>query len=107
VKALRVVLLLALVPMAAGRVIVTYQDATLTHLPARAVIAEELRAGRIPFVHPGASLGQPLAGNPNFGLFFPDTLLAVLLPLPVAFGLRFVLALLLISIDEMGAERTS
>jgi len=95
VKALRVGLLLALLPMAAGRVIVTYQDATLTHLPARAFIAEELRAGRIPFIHPGASLGQPLAGNPNFGLFFPDTLLAVALPLPVAFGLRFVVALLL------------
>ena len=91
-KALRVVLLLALLPMALGRVIVTYQDATLTHLPARAWIAEELRAGHIPFVHPGASLGQPLAGNPNFGVFFPDTLLALFLPLSVAFGLRFVLA---------------
>jgi hypothetical protein len=95
VKALRAALLLVLLPMALGRVIVTYQDATLTHLPARACIAEELRAGRIPFVHPGASLGQPLAGNPNFGLFFPDTILAVLLPLPIAFGLRFVLALVL------------
>jgi hypothetical protein len=81
--------------MALGRVIVTYQDATLTHLPARAWIAHELRDGRIPFVHPGASLGQPLAGNPNFGVFFPDTALAILLPLPVAFGLRFVLALVL------------
>jgi hypothetical protein len=95
VKALRVVLLLALLPMALGRVIVTYQDATLTHLPARAWIASELRAGRIPFVHPGASLGQPLAGNPNFGVFFPDALLGVLLPPEPAFGLRFVLALLL------------
>jgi hypothetical protein len=93
VKALRAVLLMALLPMALGRVIVTYQDATLTHLPARAFIAEDLRAGRIPFVHPGASLGQPLAGNPNFGVFFPDSLLAVLLPLRVAFGLRFVLSL--------------
>jgi hypothetical protein len=95
VKALRALLLLALLPMALGRVIVTYQDATLTHLPAREWIAHELRAGRIPFVHPGASLGQPLAGNPNFGLFFPDTILAALLPPNVAFGLRFVLALLL------------
>jgi hypothetical protein len=93
VKALRALLLLALLPLALGRVVVTYQDAVLTHLPARAWIAEELRAGRIPFVHPGASLGQPLAGNPNFGVFFPDTLLAVLLPLPVAFGLRFALTL--------------
>jgi hypothetical protein len=92
VRSLRVVLLLALLPLALGRVIVTYQDATLTHLPARAWIAEELRAGHLPFVHPGASLGQPLAGNPNFGVFFPDTLLALFLPLGVAFGLRFVLA---------------
>ena len=94
-KALRVVLLLALLPLAAGLVVVTYQDAALTHYPARSVIAEELRAGRIPFLHPGASCGQPLAGNPNFGLFFPDTLLAILLPLPVAFGLRFALAAVL------------
>ncbi len=94
-KSLRVALLLVLLPMALGRVIVTYQDATLTHLPARAFVAHELRAGRIPFVHPGASLGQPLAGNPNFGLFFPDTLLAVFLPVPVAFGMRFVLSLVL------------
>jgi hypothetical protein len=95
VKALRVVLLLVLLPMALGRVIVTYQDASLTHLPARAWIASELREGRIPFVHPGASLGQPLAGNPNFGVFFPDTLLTALLPPEAAFGLRFALALLL------------
>lgn len=101
-KALRAILIAALVPMALGLVIVTYQDAVLTHLPARAVIAEELRAFRVPFIHPGASCGQPLLGNPNFGVFFPDTLLAVLLPLDVAFGLRFVLVLVL---GFVGARR--
>src|SRR5260370_19514828 len=36
-----------------------------------------------------------MAGNPNFGVFFPDTLLLLVLPLHVAFGLRFALALVL------------
>jgi hypothetical protein len=88
-------LALALVPLATGWLVVTYQDATMTHYPARAVVAEQLRAGEVPFVHPGASCGQPLAGNPNFGVFFPDTLLLLALPLPVAFGLRFALILFL------------
>lgn len=105
-KGLRVVLLVAVLPLAAGRVVVTYQDASLTHYPARAVVAEELRAGRLPFVHPGASCGQPLAGNPNFGVFFPDTLLAILLPLPVAFGLRFALALVLAFVGARRWGRT-
>jgi len=95
VKLLRAFLLLAVAPLALGFVVVTYQDATLTHIPARAVIAQELREGRLPYVHPGASCGQPLLGNPNFGVFFPDTLLAAVLPLDVAFGLRFALILVL------------
>ena len=101
-KLLRLLLLLALLPLATGAVVVTYQDASLTHLPARAVMAEQLRAGTFPFLHPGASGGEPLAGNPNFGLFFPDTLLLLVLPLPVAFGLRFALPLVL---AFLGARR--
>ncbi|HKC10490.1 MAG TPA: hypothetical protein VKI41_00380 [Vicinamibacteria bacterium] len=101
-KLLRLCLLLALLPLATGAVVVTYQDASLTHLPARAVMAEQLRGGTFPFLHPGASGGEPLAGNPNFGLFFPDTLLLFVLPLPVAFGLRFALPLVL---AFLGARR--
>ena len=73
----------------------TYQDASLTHWPGKATTQQQLREGTFPFLHPGASFGQPLAGNPNFGVFFPDTLLLFVLPLPVAFGLRFALPFLL------------
>ncbi len=101
-KFLRVLFALALLPLATGTLVVTYHDAVLTHWPARAVIQAQLREGTFPFVHPGASFGQPLAGNPNFGVFFPDTLLLLVLPLPVAFGLRFALALVL---GFVGARR--
>ncbi|HSB60413.1 MAG TPA: hypothetical protein VLI67_01755, partial [Vicinamibacteria bacterium] len=101
-RALRLALAALLLPLATGRLVVTYQDASLTHWPGRAVTREQLRAGTFPFVHPGASCGQPLAGNPNFGVFFPDTLLLLVLPLPVAFGLRFALPLVL---GFVGARR--
>src|SRR5262249_29483712 len=66
VKLLRAILLLALVPLATGVLVVTYQDASLTHWPGKATTRDQLREGTFPFVHPGASFGQPLAGNMNF-----------------------------------------
>ncbi len=93
--ALRTALVLALVPLAAGRLVVTYQDAVMTHLPTKAASVALVRGGEWPMVNPYASYGQPLAGNPNFGTFFPDMLLFLALPLPVAFGLRFALSALL------------
>ena len=93
---------LALVPLAAGIFIVTYQDASMTHLPGKWATVEMARAGAFPFLQPYASFGQPLAGNPNFGTFFPDTLLFLILPLTVAFGMHFALAALL---AFLGARR--
>ena len=92
---LRALVALALVPLAFGMVVVTYQDAVMTHLPARLAMAAQVRAGEIPFLHPYQSCGQPLAGNPNFGTFFPDTILFLLLPPAAAFGMRFALAAVL------------
>lgn len=94
-RGLRIALGLLLLPLATGALVVTYQDASLTHWPGRAVTQSQLREGTFPFLHPGASCGQPLAGNPNYGVFFPDTLLLFVLPLPLAFGLRFALPLVL------------
>lgn len=94
-KILRAIFLLALTPLGTGALVVTYQDASLTHWPGKATTQDQLREGTFPFVHPGASCGQPLAGNPNFGVFFPDTLLLFVLPLPMAFGLRFALPFVL------------
>ncbi|PYQ00397.1 MAG: hypothetical protein DMF82_22245 [Acidobacteria bacterium] len=90
--ALRVVFVLALLPLATGIFIVTYQDASMTHLPGKWATVEMARAGTFPFLQPYASFGQPLAGNPNFGTFFPDTLLFLFLPLTVAFGAHFAIA---------------
>ena len=92
---LRALLLAALVPLATGQRMVTYQDALMTHLPAKAATVEQIRQGQFPFLNPYASFGEPLAGNPNFGTFFPDMFAFLILPLPVAFGLRFALAAVL------------
>jgi hypothetical protein len=94
-RAVKGALLVALLPLAAGRLIVTYQDALMTHLPGKAATVELLRGGELPFLNPHASFGQPLAGNPNFGTFFPDIAAFLVLPLEMAFGLRFALALVL------------
>jgi hypothetical protein len=92
---LRALLLAPLLPLVSGRRMVTYQDAIMTHLPAKAATVEQVRQGAFPFLSPYASFGEPLAGNPNFGTFFPDMLAFLVLPLPVAFGLRFALAAVL------------
>ena len=99
---LRVVFGLALLPLVTGVLIVTYQDASMTHLPGKSATVEMVRAGVFPFLQPYASFGQPLAGNPNFGTFFPDTLLFLVLPLTVAFGAHFALAA---ALGFLGARR--
>ena len=99
---LRAVFGLALLPLVTGVLIVTYQDASMTHLPGKWATVEMVRAGVFPFLQPYASFGQPLAGNPNFGTFFPDTLLFLVLPLSVAFGAHFALAAVL---GFIGARR--
>src|SRR5687767_11194199 len=99
---LRLAFVLILAPLACGFVIVTYQDAVMTHLPAKAATVEQIHDGSFPVLNPYASFGQPLAGNPNFGTFFPDMLLFLALPLEVAFGLRYALALVL---GFLGARR--
>ena len=93
--ALRTLFALTLLPLACGMLVVTYQDAVMTHLPARMAMAAQMKGGEIPFVNPFQSCGQPLAGNPNFGAFFPDTILLLLLPPAAAFGMRFALAAVL------------
>jgi hypothetical protein len=89
---LRIALGAAVLPLAGGYLNVTYQDAPMTHLPGKWATVEQIRRGEFPYLNPYASFGQPLAGNPNFGTFFPDTLLFLILPLRLAFGLHFALA---------------
>lgn len=91
----RLVALLALFPLASGIVIVHYRDAAVTHLPGKAAMVEQIRSGQFPFVNPYASCGEPLAGNPNHAVLFPDTVVFAAAPLPIAFGIHFALALAL------------
>jgi len=91
----RLLLLLLAAPLAFGLLNVTYRDAGMVHFPVRAAVQRALRAGEFPFVLEEAACGQPLAGNPNWGFFLPDTPLLFVLPLPVAYGVHFALALLL------------
>jgi hypothetical protein len=99
---LRALFALALLPLATGLLIVTYQDASMTHLPGKWATVEMARGWAFPFLQPYASFGQPLAGDPNFGTFFPDTLLFLALPLTVAFGAHFALAA---ALGFVGARR--
>jgi hypothetical protein len=90
--ALRLLLVLLLAPLALGLLTVTYRDASATHLPGKIVTAGLIRSGVFPHLHPALSCGEPLAGNPNFATFLPDTLLYLVLPASSAFGLHFALA---------------
>ncbi len=92
---IRLLFALSLFPLATGLLTLTYRDASATHLGGKIVTAELLASGRFPFIHPGLSCGQPLAGNPNFATFLPDTLLFLVLPPLLAFSLHFVFAAIL------------
>ncbi|MEO8216432.1 MAG: hypothetical protein ABI718_05055 [Acidobacteriota bacterium] len=71
-----------------------FRDNFSTHFPAKAISADILRGGALPYWNFMAGGGQPLAGNPNTLTFYPDTLLYLVLPSHVAFNLHFLLHLL-------------
>jgi hypothetical protein len=72
-----------------------FRDNFSTHYPLKAVSAAAYRHAEIPFWNSLAGGGQPLAGNPNAMTFYPDNLLYLFLPVPVAFNLHFLLHLVL------------
>ncbi len=72
-----------------------FRDTGLYFQPHKALIAEALRAGRLPEWNPFEYGGVPLLADPNFNLFHPLQLLCDLLPLPWGFGVfAFACALL-------------
>lgn len=70
-----------------------FRDNFTTHYPTLTVASSILRGGELPLWNPLAGGGQPLAGNPNYLVFYPTTLLYLLLPAHVAFNLHFFLHL--------------
>jgi hypothetical protein len=68
-----------------------YTDLLISHLPNAAFIRDTLfRYGQIPLWNTQIMAGQPFDGDPLAGLWYPPNLLLLILPLPLAFNLLFV-----------------
>jgi len=72
-----------------------FRDNFSTHYPIKVLSAAAFRSGEIPWWNFADGGGQPLAGNPNTLTFYPDNVLYLFLPAPVAFNLHFILHLIL------------
>lgn len=68
-----------------------FRDNLSTHFPLKVIQAQVLRSGELPMWTRATGGGQPLGGNPNTLLFYPDTLLYLFLPAIVAFNLHFLI----------------
>ncbi len=64
-----------------------FRDAGLYFYPHKVLLAEALRAGRLPQWNPFEYGGTPLLVDPNFNAFHPLSLLTYLVPLPLGFAL--------------------
>src|SRR5881396_2331083 len=92
--AVAVLFALPLLPEILGTRRLVFRDAQITHWPWRRVAMESLASGRVPFVNPSASGGQPLLANPNAVLLYPTLLLEKVLSLASAFNLHYLLHVL-------------
>ncbi len=69
------------------RGVLWYRDLGLFSYPLHHAMAAILKSFQAPFLLPGLNGGQPLLANPTFQLFYPATVLYLLLPVEVAFDL--------------------
>jgi hypothetical protein len=83
--------LIPLVPELAGRRLLIFRDAFITHWPLKLYSLDLLRHGIVPFVNRAASNGEPLLGNPNSVALYPDNLLYFVLPPAAAFNMHLIL----------------
>lgn len=72
-----------------------YRDILNQSYPLARLIHQICRSGSLPYWNPYLNFGQPILENPNALVFYPTTLLIVLLPVRLAFQLHFVLHFLL------------
>jgi hypothetical protein len=82
---------LPLLPEILGTRRLVFRDAQVTHWPWRRVAMGSLARGRVPFINPSASGGEPLLPNPNAVLLYPTLLLEKVLPPASAFNLHYLL----------------
>ncbi len=68
-----------------------YRDILNQSYPLAHLIHQICRGGSLPYWNPYLNFGQPILENPNALVFYPTTLLIVLLPVRIAFQLHFVL----------------
>lgn len=54
-------------------------DNLMQLLPYKAYVGQALRGGELPLWNPLAGIGMPVAGNPQYGLYYPANVLFVLL----------------------------
>ncbi|MBK8914028.1 MAG: hypothetical protein IPM64_05390 [Phycisphaerales bacterium] len=72
------------------------EDDILYYLPARVMVGEALRAGRLPELNPASGMDRPVLVDPQNAVWYPATWLFAFLPPPIAYGVslygHFVLA---------------
>jgi len=82
-----------------------FRDVHLFLLPQRALVAELIRQGHLPLWDPFMHGGSPLWANPDNLTTHPTTLLYVVLPTALAFGLDTVICLLLAALGGYALAR--
>lgn len=87
------------IPLAPG-------DGWLQNVPARHLLAEELRAGRLPLWNPMIFAGFPLLGDIQVGALYPLHWIAAALPLTVAFNVALLASLVLGVCSTYGLARS-
>ncbi|HEY6291681.1 MAG TPA: YfhO family protein [Terriglobia bacterium] len=68
-----------------------YRDVFSYTYPRAQFIHAVARTGHLPYWNPYFSFGEPVLANPNFLFFYPTTLLIILLPVGLAYGLHYIL----------------
>jgi hypothetical protein len=87
------------------RVQLYYRDTGRLYYPVKLFIAEQLRAGRLPFWDPWTECGVSLLGQVTPALLHPATLLYLLFPFELAFKLNHMLGPLLAAIGTYRLAR--
>lgn len=82
---------LPLLPEIAGRRLLAFRDAFITHFPIKTWSAAALATGHVPFLNPGASNVEPLLSDPNTFCLYPTNVLYSFLPAATAFNLHLLL----------------
>lgn len=70
----------------AGRVFY-FRDLFYFHRPLREAVVRAIVSGQAPFLNPWLNLGQPMLADPSYTVFYPATLLFLVLPFGLAWNL--------------------